>query len=398
MRNSEQANHDRRCRQHLPKGASPAASVRHTSDTPTVTIEGLTITDGLAGGTAPVYPSCGGGILNLGSLTLENVTVDGNHAVGDANIVLSGSDVFNSLGGALGGGIENFGTMHLIDSTISNNRALGADNADGSSLPFPSFPGNALGGGIGNFGTLAVTDCTFKANAAQAGNGGIGAFAAIGGGGAIVNDASLTVDGTVFRDNQALGGSNSLSPTHNGHALGDGIMSGTLLALLGERSATLTVSDSSFSGNLALGGNDNQVTDAFVPKSDAPDNGYGGGILVYQGSASISNSSLSNNQAMGGTGYGINGEGSLGVGGGIFFYNFVGGVTASVDSSTISKNDAIGGRRRSRRQRRRRTGRRHCDGRAWLSVHRCRFGHDPQHHHHQEPGPGRQGGRRGGRG
>jgi hypothetical protein len=120
-------------------------------------------------------------------------------------------------------------------------------------------------------------------------------------------------------------------------------MSGTLLALLGERSAALTVSDSTFSGNLALGGNDNQVTDAYVPRSDAPDNGYGGGILVYQGSASISDSSLTKNQAIGGTGYGINGEGSLGVGGGIFFYNFVGGVTASVDSSIIKDNSAIGG-------------------------------------------------------
>jgi hypothetical protein len=309
----------------------------------TVTIEGMTIAQGLAGGNAPVYPSCGGGILNLASLTLDDVLVDGNQAVGDPTVVVSGSAIFNSLGGALGGGIENFGTLQVTDSTISNNQALGADNADGSSLPFPSFPGNALGGGIGNFGTLTVTDSTFKGNVAQAGNGGMGAFAAIGGGGAIVNDASLTVDKTSFRDNQALGGSNSLSPTHNGHALGGGIMSGTLLALLGERSATLAVSDSTFSGNLAQGGNDNQVTDAFVPRSDAPDNGYGGGILVYQGSASISNSSLTKNQAIGGTGYGINGEGSLGVGGGIFFYNFVGGVTASVDSSTIKDNSAIGG-------------------------------------------------------
>ena len=211
-----------------------------------MTIEGLTITAGLADGTAPVYPSSGGGILNLGNLTLDEVVIDGNQAVGDPSVVIAASAIFNSLGGALGGGIENFGTLHVTDSTVSNNQALGADNADGSSLPFPSFPGNALGGGIGSFGTLTVEDSTFKGNVAQAGNGGIGAFAGIGGGGAIVNDANLTVDGTSFRDNQAIGGSNSLSPTHNGHALGGGIMSGTLLALLGAGSATLTVSDSSF--------------------------------------------------------------------------------------------------------------------------------------------------------
>jgi hypothetical protein len=190
---------------------------------------------------------------------------------------------------------------------------------------------------------MSVAGSTFEGNVAQAGSGGIGAFAAIGGGGAIVNDASLTVTGTSFRDNQALGGSKSLSPTHNGHALGGGIMSGTLLALLGVRSASLMVSDSNFSGNRSLGGNDNQVTDAFVPRSDAPDNGYGGGILVYQGSAAISSSIVTRNQAIGGIGHGINGEGSLGVGGGIFFYNFVGGVTASVDGSMITDNSAIGG-------------------------------------------------------
>jgi hypothetical protein len=308
-----------------------------------VSIEGLTITAGMADGSAPVYPSSGGGILNLGNLTLNEVVIDGNQAVGDPKVVIAASAIFNSLGGALGGGIENFGALIVTDSTISNNQALGASNADGSSLPFPSFPGNALGGGIGSFGTLSVEDSTFRANLAQAGNGGIGAFAAIGGGGAIVNDNSLTVEDTLFLDNQATGGSNSLSPTHNGHALGGGIMSGTLLALLGAGSATLTVSDSTFSHNLDQGGNDNQVTDAFVPRSDAPDNAYGGGILVYQGSAAISNTSVTKNQAIGGTGYGINGEGSLGVGGGIFFYNFVGGVSASVDGSTISDNNAIGG-------------------------------------------------------
>ena len=76
-----------------------------------VSIEGLTITAGLADGNAPVYPSTGGGILNLGSLTLDEVVIDGNQAVGDPNVVISASAIFNTLGGALGGGIENFGTL-----------------------------------------------------------------------------------------------------------------------------------------------------------------------------------------------------------------------------------------------------------------------------------------------
>jgi hypothetical protein len=308
----------------------------------TVTIEGLTITDGLAGGTAPGYPSSGGGILNQGVLTLSDVVLDSNQAVGDPNVVIHASAIFNTLGGALGGGIANFGTLAVTDSSFSNNQVIGANDADGSSLPFPSFPGNALGGGVSNYGSASIDSSEFSDNQAQAGSGGVGPFAAIGGGGAIHNDNSLTVDGSSLHDNQAVGGSNSTSRNHNGHALGGGIMSGTLLALLGAGSASLNVSNSTLTHNQALGGNDNRVTDAFVPRSDAPDNAYGGAILVYQGSASISNTTVTKNQAVGGTGYGVSGEGSLGVGGGIFFYNFVGGVTASVDSSTISKNDAIG--------------------------------------------------------
>jgi hypothetical protein len=309
----------------------------------TATIEGLTLTNGFAGGAAPGYPSSGGGILNQGSLTLNDVVLNANQAVGDPSVVIPASLIFNTLGGALGGGIANFGTLAVTDCTFTNNQALGASNANGSSLLFPSFPGDALGGGLSNYGSVSIESSEFSGNLAQAGSGGIGPFAAIGGGGAIHNDNSLSVDGTSIHDNQAIGGSNSTSGNHNGHALGGGIMSGTLLALLGAGSASLAVSNSTFAHNQALGGNDNVVTDAFVPRSDAPDNAYGGAILVYQGSAAVSNTTVTKNQAIGGTGFGVSGEWSLGVGGWIFFYNFVGGVTASVDGSTISKNDAIGG-------------------------------------------------------
>src|SRR5207253_2071113 len=52
---------------------------------------------------------------------------------------------------------------------------------------------------------------------------------------------------------------------------------------------------------------------------------------------------LTLNRAVGGVGWGTDGKGSLGVGGGIFFYNFVGGVTATVEDSLVTNNDAIGG-------------------------------------------------------
>ncbi len=210
-------------------------------------------------------------------------------------------------------------------------------------LPFFPFPGNALGGSLANFGGADIAGSQFRGNLALAGSRGQGAFAAIGGGGAILNDASLTVADSSFFDNRAVGGDDSVSPSHNGHALGGAIMSGSLTALLGAAGADLTVSRSDFRHNQALGGHDNRVTDAAVSPSDAPDNAYGGALLIYQGTAAIRSSTLTLNRAVGGAGGGVDGKGSLGVGGGIFFYNFVGGVTATVADSRITGNAAIGG-------------------------------------------------------
>ncbi len=308
-----------------------------------VTVSGLTITEGRADGNSPAYPSTGGGILNQGRLALEDVAVVGNRAVGDPAAIVAVNAVFNIAGGAVGGGLANFGTLTVTGSTFADNQARGADDTDASSLPFFAFPGNALGGSLANFGVASIDNSQFVGNRALAGSRGIGAFAAIGGGGAILNDATLTVDASAFRENVAVGGDDSVSPSHNGHALGGAIMSGSLTALLGAAGADLTVSRSDFRHNQALGGNDNRVTDPVVPPSDAPDNGYGGGILVYQGSAAIQTSTLTQNRAVGGAGGGVNGKGSFGVGGGIFFYNFVGGVTATVEASTITNNSALGG-------------------------------------------------------
>src|SRR5262249_8148712 len=60
----------------------------------TVTIAGMTMTDGLANGSSPVLASTGGGILNFGSLTLSGDVLSNNQAVGNA-----------SLGGKAGGAV-----------------------------------------------------------------------------------------------------------------------------------------------------------------------------------------------------------------------------------------------------------------------------------------------------
>ena len=99
------------------------------------TIEGLTIKNGVAPGTA----SKGGGIFNAGTLRLTNSTISGN----TANY---GGGIFN----------HNFGsTLTLTNSTVSGNTAT---NESG-------------GGGIHNGDTLTVTNSTFFGNSAPSGGG-----------------------------------------------------------------------------------------------------------------------------------------------------------------------------------------------------------------------------------
>jgi len=78
----------------------------------------------------------GGGIDNLGTLTLTAATVSGNNA-------------------GNGGGIYNSGTLTLTDSTVSGNGTVG------------------YGGGIDNFGTLTITNSTLYGNTASSSGGGI---------------------------------------------------------------------------------------------------------------------------------------------------------------------------------------------------------------------------------
>jgi hypothetical protein len=120
------------------------------------TIDGLGITGGYATG----YP-LGGGIQNLGNLTLQNSAVSGNHASGDTEA---------------GGGIYNYGTLSVIGTIITGNTA-----------PFA--------GGIANYATMTMSDTTVTLNSATHNGGGLD------------NDygASATISGSTFAGNTAGG-------------------------------------------------------------------------------------------------------------------------------------------------------------------------------------------------
>jgi hypothetical protein len=217
--------------------------VFYVGPTVTITISGLTITNGsvetdFGGGiysdhSIVTMNSCeitdnlaniGGGIYSYGSLS-GDATITLNNCISSGNSAVQGAGMFNYTG-----------TVTINSSTFSNNSA--------------SNPG----GGLYNFAegdtaTVTINNSTFDSN--SAGNNGTGD------GGAVNNDgvsgnAAVTITASTFRDNSTAGG--------EGGGIANFGFSGN---------ATLAVSNSTFTGNsaIAVGGgiyNDGEEGNATV--------------------------------------------------------------------------------------------------------------------------------------
>jgi predicted outer membrane repeat protein len=141
----------------------------------TVTLSGLTISKGngfaLNSTTGTAWNDYGGGILNLGTLTVSGCTVSGNSAVqegggifSDGTLTVSGCTLSGNSA-FYGAGISNHGTATLQSSIVSNNTCVN-DLSD-------SYDPPTEGGGIFNQGTLSVSGCTISGNFANYQGGGI---------------------------------------------------------------------------------------------------------------------------------------------------------------------------------------------------------------------------------
>ena len=138
-----------------PAAGTPVFSVLTMDDGAEVGLTGLAIKGGMVNN-----GSVGGGIDNMGTLTLTDCTVSGNLAGEGGGIGNSGSLTLtdsivsgNSTVGSetIGGGIFNTGTLTGLDSTITDNSSSGL---------------YGYGGGIysGGTGTLTLTDCAVSGN------------------------------------------------------------------------------------------------------------------------------------------------------------------------------------------------------------------------------------------
>jgi len=129
----------------------------------TATISGLTISFG-----RPPNNEQGGGILNAGTLAINNCTISGGMTQGNngngagvanngfltiTNSTISGNSTLADQGVPYGGGVANTGTLTITNSTISGNGPF-----------FSTYSIN--GSGIANFsgGTLTIVNSTVSGN------------------------------------------------------------------------------------------------------------------------------------------------------------------------------------------------------------------------------------------
>jgi hypothetical protein len=320
-----------------------------------------------------------------GIMTVINCTFTGNQAIDNA---------FFAAGGAI---ISTFSTITLTGSRFTNNEAsspvfaqsgafdneAGPATVSGCTFTANEALGSGAGGGTGGGalsnveGQETLTRCTIVGSQSVAASGGDGitTFSQANGGG-VLNEGSMSLINCTVANNLARGGSNGNNNPDSavGSAFGGGVFNLTTL----KETATLTISGSTFVGNLAIagtsaagvgpqaagGGIDNDVnSNMTVTNSTIAGNtaiggaagaaGFAGGLALGGGIADQTNSNatisgcvLSGNAAIGGLG-GVGATGGDGVGGGIVlghpFFLIPDSSSLTLTNSTLTGNLAQGG-------------------------------------------------------
>ncbi len=245
-----------------------------------VNISGLTIANGFDD------VGHGGGIVNGGSLTLDDCQVVGNRST------VGGGGIANLTGGTLtvnncditnnvarhGGGIVNLGKLSVTNSNVSHNAAR------------PGAVGGLGGGGILNAGTdannrIGFSTVTFN----EAGDG-------AGGGGGIRNFSGLTVESSTVSDNNT-----------NATLGGGGLRNDDVLILLNSTVSGNTVLNNFDGGGISSGGNALVVINSTVSGNSG---GRGGGIRNESARQAfvLSSTIAFNSAALGGGGVSNDGE------------------------------------------------------------------------------------------
>lgn len=322
--------------------SAPEFRILAVGATGSLTLQQTTVSGGAAAG---VFPNgIGGGILNHGILTLTTSTVSGNSANISGGIrnygtltVHRSTVSYNTAGFAGGGGIGNIGTLTLTFGVVRGNTHGGLENFFGT---VTVTTGNVSGNtdfGIANLGTMTLTNCTVSGNTQGIENSNRGTLTVTSstvrensGGGGIFNSSGTTLtvtDSTVSGNTAAsFGGgitncgtvtlTNSTVEGNSGQS-GAGINNSPRFCLGFESPrypGALTVTNSTISGNTDVvrgGGVGNKGTATFTNSTVSGNSAAerGGGV-DNNGTVTLTNSTVSRN-ASGSVAGGIFNSGSL---------------------------------------------------------------------------------------
>jgi hypothetical protein len=312
------------------------------TSTGVLSLQGLSLTNGRAVGVTGTTgfgggPGQGGAIHNAGSLTLTSTNLQGNQAQGG-----TGGLAPSSVGGrggpggpGQGGAISNAGHLTLMTVTSTDNSAEGGRGGASTNLGNFGGPGGlAQGGAVYHLATtsssLGITSGQFVGNRTRGGPVGVtspfddaGDQAGEANGGALHlepgetgSDAVLVIRSHLSA-NEAIGGS-----VVDGWPAVPASGLGGAISVVG---VPLTLTESTLSGNVARGGFE-----------DSGAAGLGGGLSVQYASASIVRTSIVHNVAVGGDGSSSDGAAQ---GGGVYAVES----QLSLTNVTMSNNDAKDG-------------------------------------------------------
>jgi hypothetical protein len=233
----------------------------------------------------------------------DNLTIFGN---GDtiARSTAAGTPAFRLLDAA------GKGSLTLENVTLQGGLAFGAGVS-------------AEGGAIYNQGTLFLNGVTVQNNIAQGQNGGFAQKGQSASGGGIYSSGSLTLEGgTSIQNNQAVGGRGGIivrpgfgsSGEFGGNGLGGGVNVAAGTAILND----VTLASNTARGG--QGGNGNTITGVTGPLRGGGlgGNGFGGALDVSGGTVTLTQTTMAANNAAGGLAGIFNGYTGKGEGGGLY--------------------------------------------------------------------------------
>ncbi len=238
-----------------------------------------------------VFDETGDAMANLSGLTIRGGQTDqgGGGIVNDGSLTVTSCTITGNTTDAAGGGIENDGTLTITDSTIADNSADfggGIENEGALTVTGSTIESNTanLGGGLDNDegGTASLTGTIVSSNSASTWGGGIFCAGA----------SPVTLAGSTVSSNTAMSGGGLYSEGDGGDG-GNGVSLAS--STFSDNSATATSASSGGGGLFNVGGHVAITGCTFSGNMSA--NG-GGGIFASQGALTITDSTVADNAAV----------------------------------------------------------------------------------------------------